>query len=89
MVDITHGVKMSKLILSVCLSVLLISVTEGVFWGSLGNNFGAFQRWKHRVVFGSGGNRREGGGGGGGQNSVVTNPGTSVGGGNRLVTLEI
>ena len=34
------------------------SVTEGIFWGRVANNFGAFGRWKHRVLFGNGNSNR-------------------------------
>eukprot|EP00090_Calanus_glacialis_P017835 TRINITY_DN27692_c0_g1_i1.p1 TRINITY_DN27692_c0_g1~~TRINITY_DN27692_c0_g1_i1.p1 ORF type:complete len:138 (+),score=11.35 TRINITY_DN27692_c0_g1_i1:29-442(+) len=52
---------MSKFGLSVCLFVFFFSLTNGVFWGHVGNNFGAFQRWKHRFVFGAGNRRQDSG----------------------------
>ena len=38
----------------------LILKSESVFWGNLGLNFGAFQNWKQRVIFGSGNRRASG-----------------------------
>ena len=39
---------------------ILFMVTDGIFWGRIRNNFGAFHRRKHQFLFGNGGNRRQG-----------------------------
>ena len=64
---------MSKFSLSVCLFVGFLSFSNGVFWGQVGNNFGAFQRWKHQFVFGNGNRRQDSGAGGGGSTSGNNN----------------